>query len=190
MTPDHIVYRCDRPVASSVHLPTGYRIEFWRPSYLQRVPAGFPRNTYAIWWLFHQARIFHNPQYAVVRVLWGDELAHRLGVFPGWFRFPFMKANDLQLGDLWTAPAHRGRGLASAAVLFAMANSARADSRAFWYLTHEKNVASIRTAERAGFVSFGHASRTRPWGLRLAGQFRIVERASPERTGRPSQPTA
>jgi RimJ/RimL family protein N-acetyltransferase len=171
MIADHLVFRCEHATRATIAAPEGYTVELWRPSLVPAVPPHFPRVTYGAWWLFHRASVFHNRDYAAVIIWRGDELAHRLGIFPGWFRFPFMARDDLQLGDLWTAPGHRGRGLAAVAVRFAMANAASAPGRSFWYLTHAENSASIRTANKAGFSLVGRAVRTRRWGLRLAGQF-------------------
>jgi SAM-dependent methyltransferase len=88
-------------------------------------------------------------------------------------------AADLQFGDLWTHPAHRGLGIAPAALCLAIA--ARSDrDRTFWYLTHETNVASIRTAERAGLRRMGRAVRTRKLGLSQLGQYELTSQTSPE----------
>ena len=136
--------------------------ELWEPSSFDVVPPSQPRR-YAAWWLFDRARVFSNGGYAVGLVWHGSELVHRLGVFPRWYRWPFMiDPSDLQFGDLWTEPAHRGKGLAVAALRRAI--EARSDrDRMFWYLTHETNTASIRTAESVG-LSGKYAIRTRRSG--------------------------
>ena len=168
---DHVVFRAAGPSSESrAALPAGYAFELWTPSLLPTTPASVPERTYRVWWLFHRLHVFRNREYSVAIVWHGDEVAHRLALFPGYFRFPFMQRDDLQIGDVWTDPAHRGRGLAAAGLQFAMRHTKRSD-RAFWYLTEETNTASIRTAERAGLRRYGTATRTSRLGVRLFGQF-------------------
>jgi RimJ/RimL family protein N-acetyltransferase len=174
---DHAVYRAvGLPAVVPIPKPEGYELEVWEPSLMRLVPPGVPRRIYAVWWAFDRARVFRNGDYAVVLARKGRELVHRLGIFPGYFRFPFMGRDDLQIGHVWTSPAHRGRGLAAWAVRFAMEQRAT-DRRTFWYLTHDSNLASLRIAERVGFVRFGTAARTRRLGLRILGRFEVT--ASP-----------
>lgn len=175
---DYVVFASDGGRASEKAPPAGYQLQLWEPALTAVVPPGAPRPSYTAWWLFDRAHAFRNAGYGVVLVWSGDVLAHRLGIFPGWYRFPFMGPDDLQLGDLWTDPAHRGRGLASAAIAFAL--RARVDARRFWYVTHQANTASIRTAERAGLHLVGTATRTRPFGVRLFGRFRLREGDVPD----------
>jgi GNAT superfamily N-acetyltransferase len=169
---DHLVFRGrgnpdrEMPVA-----PDGYCFEVWRPSFLPAAPSGAPRRTYEVWWWFHRLHVFHNRDYRVVLAWHHDVIAHRLALFPGYFRFPFMARDDLQIGDVWTDPAHRGRGLAAYGLRFAMNDVRRDGDRVFWYLTEATNTASIRTVERAGLSPFGKAARTRRLGARVLGQF-------------------
>ena len=168
---DHVVFRATADASEKPPLlPKGYTFDLWTPSLLPSTPEGAPRRTYEVWWLFHRLHVFKNREYAVLLVWHGALVAHRLALFPGYFRFPFMARRDLQIGDVWTHPAHRGRGLAAAGLRYAM-RSARRDGRAFWYLTDQTNVASIRTAQRAGLQRIGAAARTRRFGVRLLGQF-------------------
>ena len=172
---DHLVFSCAGAPSRGVEsLPAGYRCEVWEPSTLHALPHGAPRLRYAAWWVFDRTRIFRNDGYAVVLIWKGDTLAHRLGVFPGWYRFPFMGRDDLQFGDLWTASDQRRRGLAVQALRAAISTRGGSTRRTFWYLTHESNLASIRTAEGAGLRLVGRATRTRRWGLRQLGQFELA----------------
>ena len=121
MDDHHVVYRAvGLPDVSPVHQPAGFDFEIWSPSLTRILPPGVPRKPYAAWWLFHRTHVFRNCDYAVVLGWHRRQLVHRLGVFPGYFRFPFMGPKDLQIGDVWTAPAHRGRGLAVCGLRFAM----------------------------------------------------------------------
>jgi RimJ/RimL family protein N-acetyltransferase len=175
MGADHVVYRATvQAPLPTLPKPEGYSFELWEPSLFDVVPTQAPRATYAVWWLFHASHVFHNRKYRVVLAWKGAELAHRLGVFPGYFRFPFMGKDDLQIGDVWTAPQHRGRGLAAYAIRFAMASCTSDRPCTCWYLSRAENVASIRAAERAGFRYHSPAARTRRAGLRLFGAFELT----------------
>lgn len=171
---DHVVLHASASaVTGSEAALRGYRYELWEPSLTRHVPPGVPPLVYGAWWMFAKTRVFRNGDYGAVLVWKGKELAHRLGIFPGWFRFPFMSGDDLQLGDLWTAPQHRGRGLATSALRFAVLSRSARGPRAFWYIAAEENEASIRAAERAGFVRYARAVRTRRWRTRLLGSFEL-----------------
>jgi len=144
-----------------------FKAAIWRPSLTSIVPPGAPRS-YAIWSLFHFIGVFSNPDYAVCLVSEAGTLAHRCGVFPRYFRFPFMGDDDLQLGDLWTRPDCRGQGLAPRAVRAVLTELAK-PSRNFWYVVEKENAASIRVVEKMGFTLEGEGSRANRFGLRAFG---------------------
>lgn len=173
MNYDHVVFRASTSASTSAP-PAGYSFELWTPSAFRTIPDATPKRTYEVWWLFHRMHVFRNRDYAVVLARKGGRVAHRLALFPGYFRFPFMSTRDLQIGDVWTEPADRGRGLAAHGLTYAMERSAL-PGRAFWYLTHDTNVASTRTAERAGMQRIGVAARTKRFGVRLFGHFAVRE---------------
>jgi GNAT superfamily N-acetyltransferase len=125
-----------------------------------------------IWTLLFRV-VKRDDRYRVFLVTAPDgSLAHHSMVFPKYRRFPFMGANDLQVGDVWTAPRHRGRGLAT----FAMQEILRAapqPHQVYWYVADEENAASIRVAEKNGFARAGWGRRTRPFRISLVGAFEM-----------------
>ena len=154
--------------------PEGYRYVLWEPKLCDVVPPGASPQTYGAFWLMHRLRLFSNRDFAVVVAFDGRRPVHRLGIFPRSFRFPFMQRDDLQIGDVWTDPAHRGRGLAAYGIRYALARRRhRCGHRRFWYLVDEHNLSSIRAAERAGFTLRGSGQRTAPFGLRLLGTYDV-----------------
>ncbi len=157
---------------SSHPLPPGFRSVHWRPHGLSPTPSGLPWVPFAVWTVFHRLRIFSNRDYAVVMILRDGQIVHRSCVFPRYFRFPFMAAADLQIGDTWTSETCRGQGLAAHGLAAAI-RLFRAPDRDFWYLCDESNHASIRVAEKVGFRRIGHGSRTKRLGLRFLGRFEI-----------------
>ena len=151
-----------------------YAYHFWKPSPLSVVPKGMPLIPFAVWWVFHYLRLFSNQGYTIFVIYDGKRLIHRSCVFPGYFRFPFMGKDDLQIGDTWTAPDHRGKGLA----LFALQEISRLQKRPgrkFWYVVDESNIPSIRVVEKAGFTKVGEGTRTKRFGLSLLGAY-VIQR--------------
>jgi len=126
----------------------------------------------------HHLHVFSNAGYCRVFAYDRGELVHRLTVFPKWLRYPFMAANDLQIGNVWTDDRHRGRGLATAVIQKVIASLATS-GRSFWYVTARDNLASRGAAEHAGFEKFGSGERCNRYGSRLLGAFELkkLERA-------------
>lgn len=151
-----------------------YRWSFWRPSMTSVMPSGFSGPVFIAWWLMHWTRLFANRDYCQFVVYCDRELVHRSGIFPRYLRFPFMGPRDLQVGDTWTAPEHRSRGLASIALRL-IVSQLRAPGRAFWYLTTSDNAPSIRAAEGAGFNLAGIGERRSRFGIRFLGEFTMTQ---------------
>ncbi|MDQ6699463.1 MAG: GNAT family N-acetyltransferase [Acidobacteriota bacterium] len=164
-------------------LPEGYRCHIWRPQLTRISPDGFPRFPYWVWWAFHMLGIFRNRSYALCLIYCGEALAHRSVIFPKYFRFPFMTAHDLQIGDTWTDDEQRGKGLASYALRQIVRMETRS-GRKLWYVAEEKNTRSIRVAEGAGFRKAGVGVRTKRLGIRLLGSY-IVRELLPEPVSEP-----
>ena len=159
-------------------LPDDYRVVLWRPSVLSPRPADDRRRVLLAWWVFHQLHVFANREYAQLLIYSGAELVHRSAIFPRWARFPFMGPSDLQIGDTWTRPDQRGRGLAVQAIRWTLEHLAR-PGRTIWYIVEENNPPSIRAAERGGLRRAGRCLRTARFGLRALGAFVLT--AAPER---------
>jgi RimJ/RimL family protein N-acetyltransferase len=149
-------------------------LTLWRPHPSSLRPPGCRGPVWIIWRLFHSLGVFANNGYAVGLVHEGGILVHRALVTPGYFRFPFMAAGDLQIGDTWTAPTHRGRGIATWA-LGTIATAVITSEKAIWYVADEANARSCRVAERAGFRLAGRGERAKRFGSGLLGQYRISE---------------
>lgn len=145
--------------------------QFWRPSLTSIIPPGNPVWPFVVWWAFHVLRVFQSLDYCVVLCFENGTLAHRSCVFPRFYRFPFMGRDDLQVGDIWTAPGSRKKGLARLALAKAIEHF---PARRIWYVCDEANLASIAVAKNAGMLLHAIGTRTRRFGFRLFGQFRIL----------------
>src|SRR4051812_27996662 len=103
----------------SLQETTNFRWVIWRPRGLSILPPHGTAQEIA-WTAMHYLRVFSNPCYAQILAFKGDVLAHRSTIFPRWMRYPFMSHLDLQIGNTWTNPQFRGRGLATTAIRRAM----------------------------------------------------------------------
>jgi RimJ/RimL family protein N-acetyltransferase len=127
---------------------------------------------------FHRFGVFANDDYSAVCV--EEDVGRPLHVscvFPRFFRFPFMSADDLQIGATFTAVGARGRGLAQRALIEAVRRLAK-PGRTFWYLTEVTNEASCRVAEHAGFEVVGHGARMPRLGVGALGAYRFLDHGS------------
>ena len=147
---------------------TAYEWLFWTPGVFPPQPVAAD----VAWAAMHHLRVFSNQSYCRVFAYDQGRVVHRLTVFPKWMRYPFMAAADVQIGNVWTDDAHRGRGLATAGIKKAV-RALAAPGRSFWYVTTKDNLASRAAAEHSGFEPFGWGERTERFGLRLFGAFEI-----------------
>jgi GNAT superfamily N-acetyltransferase len=167
-----LVPNSQRPVHA---FPHAAELRLWRPS------GGFPapgpvRGRNAIWWLLAKLGLIDGGRFVELTLWIGHRMAQRLIVTPRWWRFPFMGSDDLQIGDVWTAPTWRGQGLGRAATAEAERLAADSANR-LWYVTDGANEASVRLAESSGFTPVGAGVRTAPLGIRAAGRFHLTDRS-------------
>ena len=153
-------------------LDNRYSYVIWQPNGLSTVPAGISKVPLSAWWLFHHVGVFSNRDYAMMVIYHGEHVIHRSGVFPKYFRFPFMAQDDLQIGDTWTHPDYRGKGLATFAVN-KIVEAMKQPARTFWYVVEFNNFASIHVVEKAGFQLVGEGTRTKRIGIKALGSFII-----------------
>jgi len=158
-----------------------YTWRLWTPTQGGIVPVGLPLWPFGVWTCMHHLRVFGSREYGLFLVYHGDRLVHRSGLFPRYPRFPFMAGNDLQVGDVWTHPAHQNRGLASLAIQQILCAKAK-PGRLIWYVVDAANLPSIRMVEKLGFLRVGVGTRSKRLGFELLGQF-VMDRC--EATGEP-----
>jgi len=158
--------------ATRSYIAPDYSFELWQPTWWRLSPAGLPSLPFTVWSLMSLLGFLPERRYSVAVIRQGSEIVHRATVTPRYFRFPFMERSDLQIGDTWTAGPHRGRGLAGIAIQEILRRDTD-PARAYWYVVEAGNAASIRVIEKAGFKRVGEGLRTRRFGLRILGEFRI-----------------
>ena len=102
----------------------------------------------------------------------GYTLDHYSAFTAHYWRFRFLGDEDLQIGDTWTHPLERGRGLAFFALRQILAVK-QETGRRFWYVVEKTNLPSIRVIEKAGFTVVGQGSFVEPLRIKLFGSYRI-----------------
>jgi RimJ/RimL family protein N-acetyltransferase len=147
-----------------------HRWRLWTPMQGGIVPIGLPLWPFVLWTGMHHLRLFANREYGVFLIYRGERLLHRSGVFPRYRRFPFMAKDDLQIGDVWTDPASRHRGLASFAIRQILCAKAK-PGRSIWYVVESSNLPSVRMVEKLGFLRVGMGTRCRRPGLSFLDRF-------------------
>ena len=157
-------------------LAAEYRWEIWRPGFLEAIPGGLThqRSRFVFRWALHELRIFANREYQAVIIHHqpSGALVHYSGATGRYWRWPFMRPEDMQIGDTWTHPEHRGRGLAGFAAKTLIAALAQ-EGRHIWYVTELENPASMAVAINAGMRLAGRGVRIKPRFLRAFDAYRI-----------------
>lgn len=148
------------------------KLQVWRPTPASSRPRGMSLLPYAVWWAFHYLRIFRNDQYKIFLLRKGERILHRSCVFPPYFRFPFMDACDVQVGDIWTHESNRGQGKGTRMLRHIVRAHA---GRRVWYLCEADNVASINLALSGGMKLYARGRREGRLGVGLLGRFVISD---------------
>tara|TARA_R110000850_G_scaffold252262_1_gene377463 strand:+ start:264 stop:806 length:543 start_codon:yes stop_codon:yes gene_type:complete len=169
-------YRCDKPenLTKVDAVDAGVRSRLWRPASDEAGPEVFMGFPHIVYRLFHKFGIFSNSDYSALCLdsLENGATLHVSTIFPRFFRFPFMGADDLQIGATFTQPEARGRRLGRIALVLAAQNLAES-GRVFWYVTEASNVASCKVAEGAGFELFATGRRKDRFGIGLLAAYRF-----------------
>jgi len=156
-----------------VSIDKRFNAVLWNPTILEIVPNGVALLPFGVWWVMHHLHLFVNQDYGLYLIYAGDDLIHRSVITPRYFRFPFMGKEDVQIGDTWTMPEYRGKGLASFGIQ-KIVELYRKPGRSFWYVVEENNIPSIKTVEKAGFAKYGVGIRKKRMNLKAIGTFEIT----------------
>jgi RimJ/RimL family protein N-acetyltransferase len=173
--PRYLFYRSlGFAVLEHLDLPCGYTASLWWPSLRKPWPSGMKslrtRARFAFRSVLDRAHIFATCEVGAVCVYYADQCVHYSGFTPRYWRFPFLADRDLQIGDTWTDPRHRGKGLAGYA-LGEILDMKEMRGRAFWYVVSDSNPRSIRVAERADFKLASVGDFHKRWGINLLGAY-------------------
>jgi RimJ/RimL family protein N-acetyltransferase len=168
---NYIFYRLEPPYSIRIEseLPPGCSVVLWRPSLLPLFPRGVPVGAFWLaWWLMDRLHVFRNGDFSIIAIYEDGCLVHRTVAFPKYLRFPFMSDDDLNLGETWTDPSMRGRGLAGLALGAAVTCLAK-PGRAFWYIHKASNKASEGVIRKTGFNRVGVGRKVKRLGVNAIG---------------------
>lgn len=161
---------------NSCHLRTNSKnkieLIFWTPNFLQIKPILFPYMPFFIWYIFYHFGVFENKNYFVAYIKNQNKILHKTLIFPKFYRFPFMKKNDLQLGDIFTEKTYRGRGIAFNVVNLII-NMYK--TKNFWFLCSENNISSIMIAHNNNFKLKGYGYKVTPFGFNIFSYYKIFK---------------
>jgi RimJ/RimL family protein N-acetyltransferase len=158
-----LFYRLEKAPQSllSQRRDCGFQAEFWYPSIRRPWPRRVSRDQrphFLFRTLLHVLARFPARNSGALTIYDGPRLAHYSAFTPRYWRFPFLSATDLQIGDTWTDPFYRGKGLAKVALSRLIAELQR-PGRCLWYVVEDINVASVKVAEDCGFGVGGLGTR-------------------------------
>jgi RimJ/RimL family protein N-acetyltransferase len=166
-------------IGGGLHPPYWWTV--WRPRSWPALPPGLLgsrlRLRFLFRWAVHRLHLFAGSGCGVLLIYDRRRLVHYSGFTPRYWRFPFVADDDFQIGDTWTDPAHRGRGLALFALQTIVTTLAK-PGRRLWYVVEAVNEPSIRVAEKARFTLAAEGTWVMPWGLKLAGAYVIRRNCS------------
>ena len=151
-------------------LPDDMALRVWRPAEHGFPPKGARGRDNIAWWLLTRLGVFATDEFTELTVWRGATVVHRLTVSPRWRRVPFIGADDLEIGNIWTLPSARGQKLTHSAI--GEAHRLFGDrARRWWWLTDAGNAPSIAIAGRCGYRCVGTGYKTRPLGIGIWGQY-------------------
>jgi len=84
-----------------------------------------------------------------------------------------MNKEDLQIGDVWTDPLFRGKGIARIAIINVLCSFSNND-KVFWYIVEDTNKPSVKVAEKIGFELVGYGKRFSRFGSSLLGFYDFI----------------
>src|SRR5215475_5068850 len=162
----------------NAELPSCYSWHVWRPSL--RAPWFRAKSNlrtklrFAFRTAVHVLGLFATQECGAICVVQEGSLVHYSGFTPRYWRFRFIVGEDMQIGDTWTDPSQRGKGIAFFA-LQQILRIERSPGRSFWYVVGESNLPSIRVVKKAGFSLVAKGRWVRPLGIKLFGSYMMEE---------------
>ena len=156
----YLIYKLNK-----AKIPTIYNIDatlkVWKPSILNMHHSRLPFK-YIIWWFYNFFKIFKNKKIQIWLYYINNELAHFFCIVPKYYRWPFMKKNDVQVTYVITEKEYRGKKLAFNGIAKAL-NELQIDGD-IWYVTDSSNIASQKLAKKLGFELFSEGARKVSFG--------------------------
>jgi GNAT superfamily N-acetyltransferase len=148
-----------------------FSAELWKPSLRSPWPHGASRDKklhFLFRTLLHVTRMFPSCDSGAMVLYEAARLVHYSAFTPRYWRFPFLSGQDLQVGDTWTEPSYRSKGLAKRALQH-LVTRLRMPGRNFWFKVVEDcgfRLAGVGTrVERLKGLDYYEIRLQKPGGL-------------------------
>lgn len=142
----------------SFSINKNFKVEIFMPK-LQFLQKHRPFSLiYLIWYIFTLGK------YKIIYVFDNEKLIHYSHVLPGFWKFRFMNRDDYEIGPCWTDELYRGQQIYPY-VIQKIVELFKNDAAFFYMVVDEKNIASIRGIEKAGFIKVGIVKKTKFLGI-------------------------
>lgn len=135
-----------------------YTVEIFAPTFFQLKRHPGKIFIYLFWLLITRGK------YRIVYVKKENVIIHYTHILPKFFKFPFMKAEDLVIGPAWTDILHRGEGIFPAVIEY-IVQSFNKDGRNFYTFAHVDNEASMKSILKVGFKRWTNGYKTTSLGI-------------------------
>lgn len=154
-----VIYRVnikDAPIESK---KSKYKLVHWKPKLFGgfRVKR-FPFK-YNIFWFYQFLGVFKNKNYSSILLYDGETVVSALLIIPAYYRWTFMKKNDVQLTYVITHPNYRGQGLAKTIIQKSFDYLRTKNIEDVWYVTSSSNTPSMKLCEIMGFEFVGNGEK-------------------------------
>ncbi|CAA6805030.1 MAG: Unknown protein [uncultured Sulfurovum sp.] len=103
-------------------------------------------------------------KYKIIYLYDNDKIIHYTHLLPKFFKFPFMKSDDLEIGPSWTAIEFRGKGLFPSVIAYILEHFKKGH-RDFHILVHDDNISSQKAIQKVDFQEWGRGYRTKFLGI-------------------------
>lgn len=136
---------------SNTELLSNYRMSVFKPNItnLHKQGEGFLVNLF--WFIISYGK------FKILHLFDSENIVHYSYITPAVYRFPFMKANDMQIGPCLTFEKYQKRGIYAAVLRYLISEYNHAN-RTLWIYCNENNHASRKAIEKVGFEFVGFAN--------------------------------
>jgi len=133
-----------------------YELVHWKPGIYQGFRSKRFPFKYNIFWFYHFLGVFKNNNYSAILLKDKEVIVGAMLVIPAYYRWPFMKNDDVQFTYVITHPEYRGKGIGKSILQQALYFLKEKNIDKIWYVTNEQNVASMKLCEKVGFSFVGY----------------------------------
>jgi len=133
-----------------------FQVEVFRPTLqqLSKERLGWKRTLLHLSWYFRS-----KGRYTIAYVLKNKKIVHSSYYIGKYYRFRYMKSNEISMGPAWTDPYYRGAGIYPNVIKYMKSNYYRTSTMVT--VVNRGNTSGRRGVEKAGFIfrCFGYTTK-------------------------------